>query len=107
RLQQALTNLLTNAVRYTPSGGRMNVSMVVDGESAVIHVEDTGQGIESGDLANIFEPFWRGTSSDEGFGIGLALVRGIVELHEGSVAAFSDGIGTGTRFTVTLPICGR
>jgi two-component system, chemotaxis family, CheB/CheR fusion protein len=107
RLQQALTNLLTNAVRYTTSGGRVNVSMVVDGESAVIHVEDTGQGIESADLANIFEPFWRGTSSDEGFGIGLALVRGIVELHEGAVAAFSDGIGTGTRFTVTLPISSR
>jgi two-component system, chemotaxis family, CheB/CheR fusion protein len=107
RLQQALTNLLTNAVRYTPSGGRVNVSMVVDGETAVIHVDDTGQGIESADLANIFEPFWRGTSSEEGFGIGLALVRGIVELHDGSVAAFSDGLGTGTRFTVTLPISGR
>jgi signal transduction histidine kinase len=83
----------------------VNVSLAVAGKAALISVADTGQGIEAADLANIFEPFWRGhDSSGEGFGIGLALVRGIVELHDGSIAAFSEGRGTGTRFTLTLPI---
>jgi signal transduction histidine kinase len=68
-------------------------------------VEDTGQGIAAADLSSIFEPFWRGDdSSGEGFGIGLALVRGIVELHDGAISVFSDGPGKGTRFSVTLPI---
>jgi signal transduction histidine kinase len=105
RLQQVFSNLLTNAVRYTPAGGSVKVSMTVAGKAALINIEDTGQGIEPADLANIFEPFWRGhDSTAEGFGIGLALVRGIIELHEGAIAAFSEGRGMGTRFTVTLPI---
>lgn len=105
RLHQAFSNLLTNAVRYTPQGGTVKVSMTVAGKAALISVEDTGQGIEPADLPNIFEPFWRGhDSTSEGFGIGLALVRGIVELHDGAIAAFSEGRGRGTRFTVTLPI---
>jgi len=105
RLQQAFLNLLTNAVRYTPAGGNVKVSMTVAGESALINIEDTGQGIEPAELPNIFEPFWRGRDSiGDGFGIGLALVRGIVELHDGAIAAFSEGRGMGTRFTVTLPI---
>jgi len=105
RLQQAFLNLLTNAVRYTPAGGNVKVSMTVAGESASINIEDTGQGIEPAELPNIFEPFWRGRDSiGDGFGIGLALVRGIVELHDGAIAAFSEGRGMGTRFTVTLPI---
>jgi len=105
RLQQAFSNLLTNGVRYTPSGGCVNVSLTLNDMVAEINVEDTGQGITSADLASIFEPFWRGhDSSADGFGIGLALVRGIVELHDGSIAAFSDGPGKGARFIVTLPI---
>jgi two-component system CheB/CheR fusion protein len=105
RLQQAFSNLLTNGVRYTPSGGCVNVSLTLNDMVVEINVEDTGQGITSADLASIFEPFWRGhDSSADGFGIGLALVRGIVELHDGSIAAFSDGPGKGARFIVTLPI---
>ena len=105
RLQQAFSNLLTNAVRYTPSGGRIDVTLAAIGKAALVNVADTGQGIEPADLPNIFDPFWRGRDSGgEGFGIGLALVRCIVELHEGTVAAFSAGRGTGTQFTVTLPI---
>jgi signal transduction histidine kinase len=104
RLHQAFSNLLTNAVRYTPRGGSVNVSMTVDGGIASIAIADTGQGIAPADLANIFEPFWRGgDSGTEGFGIGLALVRGIVELHGGSIAAFSEGRGMGARFCLTLP----
>ena len=105
RLHQVFSNLLTNAVRYTPRGGSVNVSMAVDGSIASITIADTGQGIAPADLANIFEPFWRGgDSGTEGFGIGLALVRGIVELHGGSIAAFSEGKGTGARFCLTFPI---
>jgi signal transduction histidine kinase len=107
RLHQVFSNLLTNAVRYTPRGGSVNVSMAVDGSIASITIADTGQGIAPADLSNIFEPFWRGgDSSTEGFGIGLALVRGIVELHGGSIAAFSEGRGMGARFCLTLPIAG-
>jgi signal transduction histidine kinase len=105
RLHQVFSNLLTNAVRYTPRGGSVTASIESDDAVATITVADTGQGIAPGDLTNIFEPFWRGgDSSTEGFGIGLALVRGIVELHGGSIAAFSEGRGKGARFCLTLPI---
>jgi signal transduction histidine kinase len=105
RLLQAGSNLLTNAVRYTPRGGSVHVSMTVDGAIASIAIADTGQGISPSDLTNVFEPFWRGgQSSSEGFGIGLALVRGIVELHGGSIAASSEGRGMGARFCLTLPL---
>lgn len=105
RLQQALSNLLTNALRYTTEGGCISASLSVQDRTAVLSVEDTGRGIGPEDLANIFEPFCRGRDSvGEGFGIGLALVRGIVELHDGSIAAFSDGLGKGARFCITLPV---
>lgn len=105
RLQQAFSNLLTNGVRYTPAGGRVNVSLTVRERTAEIQVEDTGQGISRDELPSIFEPFWRGhDSSSEGFGIGLALVRGIIELHDGTIVAFSDGLGKGAQFCITLPL---
>jgi len=105
RLQQAFSNLLTNGVRYTPGGGRLDVSLIRKDSVAEITVQDTGQGIPQEDLASIFEPFWRGhDSAGDGFGIGLALVRGIIEVHDGTIAAFSDGPGTGARFCITLPI---
>lgn len=105
RLQQAFSNLLTNAIRYTPCGGAVTISVSTSESAAQIVVEDTGQGILAADLASVFEPFWRGhDSSGDGFGIGLALVRGIVELHDGSISVFSQGLGKGARFCVTLPI---
>jgi two-component system CheB/CheR fusion protein len=105
RLQQAFSNLLTNGIRYTPGGGSVSVSLSTSERAAHVTVEDTGQGITAADLATIFEPFRRGhDSSGEGLGIGLALVRGIVELHDGKISVFSDGPGKGTRFCVTLPI---
>lgn len=105
RLQQAFSNLLTNAIRYTAAGGTVTVSLSTGETAAQITVEDTGQGIAAADLGSVFEPFWRGhDSSGDGFGIGLALVRGIVELHDGSISVFSDGPGKGARFCVTLPI---
>ena len=105
RLQQVFSNVLTNALRYTPCGGSVNVLMVVEGTVAAITIADTGQGIAEEDLAGIFEPFWRGgDTGSEGFGIGLALVRGLVEMHGGSIAAFSEGRNAGSRFCLTLPL---
>ncbi|HEU4936299.1 MAG TPA: HAMP domain-containing sensor histidine kinase [Vicinamibacterales bacterium] len=105
RLQQAMSNLLTNGIRYTPPDGAVTISLSTNERAAWITVEDTGQGIPAADLASVFEPFWRGhDSAGDGFGIGLALVRGIVELHDGSISVFSDGPGKGARFCVTLPV---
>ena len=106
RLQQALSNLLANAIRYTPRDGYVSVALMLDEGMAEVTVEDTGQGIAPSDLTNIFEPFWRGLNTGgEGFGIGLALVKGIVELHGGSITVFSAGLGHGARFRVMLPLC--
>jgi signal transduction histidine kinase len=105
RLEQVFANLLSNAVRYTPHGGAITVTLGVDGEWAVVEVIDTGDGIAADDLARIFDPFSRGTSGNaEGLGIGLTLVRGLVELHGGSVQAESPGAGGGSTFTVRLPV---
>jgi signal transduction histidine kinase len=105
RLQQVFSNVLTNALRYTPRGGSVNVLMAVEDIVVAITVADTGQGIAPEELGSIFDPFWRGgDSGSEGFGIGLALVRGLVEMHGGSIAAFSEGRNTGSRFCLTLPL---
>jgi signal transduction histidine kinase len=105
RLQQALSNLLSNAIRYTPRDGHVSIAMTVDGGMVEVTVADTGQGIAPSDLTNIFEPFWRGRNTgSEGFGIGLALVKGIIELHGGSISAHSAGLGQGARFRLMLPI---
>jgi signal transduction histidine kinase len=85
----------------------VTVSLRVERDAAAISVDDTGQGIASEDLKSIFEPFWRGRESSEGFGIGLALVRGIVELHNGEIGAFSGGRGQGARFRMTVPITAK
>jgi len=108
RLHQALSNLLANAIRYTPRDGRVDVSLTVDDRHAVVTIEDTGQGIAAADLRAIFEPFWRGgDTGHEGFGIGLALVRGIIELHGGTIEAFSAGRGQGSQFRMRLPLSSR
>ena len=104
RLHQALSNLLTNAIRYTPRQGRVTVSLTLEDQMATVTVDDTGRGIAAGDLSSIFEPFWRADTGGEGFGIGLALVRGIVELHGGDIRALSAGPGHGSRFRMTLPL---
>lgn len=106
RLRQVFSNLLSNAVRYTPSDGVVRLASAADGERVTVNVEDTGRGIPPEDVTRIFEPFARGIDpSVEGFGIGLFLVRGIVELHGGTVRAASAGLGLGSRFTVELPAC--
>ena len=88
-----------------PRDGSVTASLTVEGDVAAITVDDTGQGIAPEHLGSIFEPFWRGHDHrGEGFGIGLALVRGIVELHSGGISAFSAGPGQGAQFRLTLPM---
>ncbi len=106
RIAQVLTNMLTNAVKYTPPGGRIRTALRVDGAEAVLSVEDSGFGISPSLLPFIFDMYVQaGQTLDRargGLGIGLALVRRLVELHGGTVAASSDGEGKGSRFTVRL-----
>jgi signal transduction histidine kinase/CheY-like chemotaxis protein len=109
RLNQALGNLIGNAQKFTDSGGSVSVRLrVEDGQRAAIEVQDTGIGIESSVLSKVFEAYMQGDRSLErsrgGLGLGLALVKGVVELHRGSVAASSDGPGTGSTFTLELPL---
>jgi PAS domain S-box-containing protein len=107
RLQQVVWNLVSNAVKFTPRNGRVRVALArVDGQVAIT-VADTGQGIRPEVLPIVFEPFRQGDSSTTrvhgGLGLGLAIVRHIVEAHGGSVQAESAGEGRGAVFTVTLP----
>ena len=108
RLTQIVSNLLTNAGKYTPPGGRIVLSLRADGGDAVIDVLDNGIGIPPAQLDNIFSMFSQLTPAMEraagGLGIGLALTRGLVELHGGSAGAHSEGPGHGSLFTVRLPL---
>jgi signal transduction histidine kinase len=110
RLAQVMGNLLQNALKFTPRGGKTNVSVGADAErrQAVIRVEDTGRGIEPDVLPRLFEPFAQADESLDrsmgGLGLGLSVVKGLVEMHGGSVEAASDGNDQGATFTVTLPL---
>jgi PAS domain S-box-containing protein len=105
RLTQVLTNLLLNAVRYTPLGGRIEVRSSTDGNDVIVSVKDTGIGLKHDDLERVFEMFTQvGEPGLGGLGIGLALVKSLVELHGGRVEARSDGLGKGAEFLVTLPL---
>jgi signal transduction histidine kinase len=107
RLSQVLGNLLINAAKYTLPGGKISLIANIDGKEIVVRVADTGIGIPEGKLSEIFEMFSQVYSpldrTQGGLGIGLALVRRIVQMHGGSVYAESDGIGKGSAFTVRLP----
>jgi len=108
RLQQILLNLLTNAVKFTPVGGRIGIGLRRVGSNVLVEIRDTGQGINPEFLPYIFERFRQADSTYTrqigGLGLGLAIVRHLVELHGGVVSAHSDGIDRGSVFTVTLPI---
>ncbi|RPF28227.1 histidine kinase [Georgenia muralis] len=110
RLGQVLTNLLDNALRHTPHGGSVRLLARQDGSAVVIVVSDSGEGIPDEHLPHLFERFYRvDTARDRahgGSGVGLAIVRAIVQAHDGAVTATSDGPGTGSTFTVTLPVRG-
>jgi len=106
RLQQVLTNIMTNAVKYTPPGGAIRVAVRAEGDDAVLSVEDTGYGISPVLLPVIFDMFVQVDRTLDharnGLGIGLALVRRLVELHGGTIVASSDGEGRGSTFTLRL-----
>ena len=106
---QIIANLLNNAAKYTDRGGAISLSVERKGEEAVIRVRDTGVGISPEKLGSIFDLFMQIDPSRErsqgGLGVGLALVRRLVEMHGGQVAAHSEGLGQGSEFTVTLPLC--
>ncbi|HEV7919662.1 MAG TPA: CHASE domain-containing protein [Thermoanaerobaculia bacterium] len=108
RLQQVLWNLMTNAVKFTPRGGSVRVSLRGDNGDAVIEVTDTGRGIDPEFLPHVFERFRQADSSMTraytGLGLGLAIVRHLVEMHGGSVSASSEGEGKGATFVVRLPL---
>jgi PAS domain S-box-containing protein len=107
RVAQVVINLLANAVKFTPTGGRISLTIERERTDAVIRVRDTGTGIDESHLTKVFEMFSQPGAPLErtqgGLGIGLALVRGLVELHGGSVTAHSAGIGCGSEFIVRLP----
>jgi signal transduction histidine kinase len=108
RLQQVVWNLLVNAIRFTPKKGRVTVAARRAGSTMTVRVEDTGIGIPAGHLPHIFERFRQIDSSTTrahgGLGLGLAIVRHLVEAHGGTVDATSEGPGRGTSFTLSLPI---
>jgi signal transduction histidine kinase/ActR/RegA family two-component response regulator len=108
RLQQIAWNLLNNAVKFTPAGGHINISLDRDEKDAVLAIEDTGQGIDPSFLPHVFEMFRQADASNSrrhgGMGIGLALVQQLARLHGGSVSAESEGTNKGSRFIVRLPL---
>ena len=111
RLEQVLTNLLTNAVKYTPPGGTISVEVRPEGGQALLHVWDTGVGISPDLLPRVFDLFVQDESAldrgDGGLGVGLSIVRRLVEAHGGRVIAESAGLNQGARFVVRLPLAAR
>ncbi|WP_308465166.1 ATP-binding protein [Rathayibacter soli] len=107
RLTQALNNIVSNAVKYTPAGGTITVSLTRDGDDAVIRIADNGRGISKNDQARVFERFFRAPEVREaaiqGVGIGLPIAKTIIEAHDGTITLESQ-LGTGTTFTTRLPL---
>jgi CheY-like chemotaxis protein/anti-sigma regulatory factor (Ser/Thr protein kinase) len=110
RLSQVVGNLLQNAAKFTDRGGQVDVRLTVESEhgQAVLVVQDTGIGIDPEMLPHVFKPFAQSDRSLDrsagGLGLGLALVKGLVDLHQGAVRARSEGVGRGAEFTIRLPL---
>ena len=106
RIGQVVTNLVGNAIKFTPPGGHVDVSVAANGDGARVEVADTGTGIDASELPRIFERFYRGSRANEargsGSGLGLAIVKSIVDMHHGTISVDSR-LGAGSRFTVLLP----
>jgi signal transduction histidine kinase len=105
RLAQAVGNLISNAIRYTPVGGTVSIEIESDPAAALIHITDTGPGISPEDQAHIFEPFYRGHTAQrfpQGMGLGLTIAHDLVQAHAGRLAVTST-VGQGSRFTIWLP----
>ena len=108
RLAQVLGNLLSNAGKFTDHGGHIELSTTAENTLAVIHVKDNGIGIAAENMSRIFDMFMQIDGSLErptsGLGLGLTLVKNLVELHGGTVQVESAGVGKGTKFTLRLPL---
>jgi signal transduction histidine kinase len=108
RLVQVFVNLLNNAAKFTPEGGKVWVKATIEGDEGVVHIEDNGVGIPHDVLPRIFDLFTQAdasrASSHGGLGIGLSVVKTLVSLHGGSVQVESDGPGAGSKFSVRLPL---
>ncbi|SHI11049.1 PAS domain S-box-containing protein [Sporobacter termitidis DSM 10068] len=107
RISQIIGNLLNNSLKFSKAGGKTTLSVKTHDSSAFVIVKDNGKGIDAKFLPELFEPFKQADSSldrqNGGLGLGLSIVKGIAELHGGSVSAYSDGIGKGAQFTIFLP----
>lgn len=107
RLTQVFSNLLDNAIKYSPNDSEITINAMVDDNRAIVVVSDRGIGIPASQLARMFEPYVQLTPPDgwgqSGLGIGLSVVKNLVDMHGGHVTAASDGVGKGSRFTVSLP----
>jgi signal transduction histidine kinase len=104
RVRQILSNLLSNAVKFTPAGGKVYLALEAADSHVVMRVRDNGRGITRDRLRIIFDMFQKGSNEGAGLGIGLAVVKGLAEMHGGSVEARSDGPGFGSEFVVRLPV---
>lgn len=107
RIEQIVSNLVENAIKYTSTGGRITVTLAADGREAVLRVEDDGVGIAQHMLSRTFEPFVQGDATLDrgsgGLGIGLTLVKRLVHLHQGTLSVRSEGVDRGSAFVVRLP----
>lgn len=108
RLSQIVWNLVSNAVKFTPVGGRIEIKLTRNGSQAVLTIKDSGEGVDPAILARIFDRFRQADGSTSrrhgGLGLGLAIVRHLTELHGGTVQAESEGAGRGSQFTIHLPL---
>jgi signal transduction histidine kinase len=108
RIQQVLVNFLSNAIKYSPNGGDIIISLRQEGPAVIVAVRDPGLGIPAEELDKLFERFYRGSAAEElrimGTGLGLALSREIIHLHRGRIWAESAGEGQGATFSFALPI---
>ncbi|MCW5961569.1 MAG: response regulator [Pyrinomonadaceae bacterium] len=107
RIQQVITNLLSNALKFTPDGGKVNIEIQSGETEVIVHVADTGQGISQKTLPNIFRQFRQGDadSGDQGgLGLGLSIAKILIEKHKGKIWATSEGVGQGSTFSIALPL---
>jgi signal transduction histidine kinase len=108
RMQQVIWNLVSNALKFTPDGGRIVLRGSLESDRVQLVVCDTGQGIDPAKLPHIFDMFWQAEPASSrsygGLGLGLSIAQRLVELHGGEITAMSDGPNTGTAFVVRLPV---
>src|SRR5262249_8029983 len=107
RLREAIDNLVSNAIKYSPMGGRVGIAVAPEGDDVLIPVSDNGPGLSPEDMSRLFGRFHRlsarPTAGESSTGLGLSIVKRIVELHGGQITAQSPGPGSGTTFTIALP----